>query len=469
MTISNAHSPVPAPARRGSHQTVAGRAALALKDTQRDALLLGGILGSFFIDTSLLSGIEVRLFDVLFVVFLAHITLRGRNWLRFDALAAPELALFMICGLFGLASSLFVNSLKATAVDGAQLLEYTFFVMTLVCVLNNPRSMQSFMNGFAVVVGGLAVWAVIHAAMQGDILRGYKEGDFKLTFGIFALINLVMCMAPFERKQMWFYLMPVSLLGLLLSGERKTWLGFMVAAAAAGLAYGLLRKRVGGVAVVSLAIGLLAIAVYSIIPELLGSTYISKQISTFEQITAITSIGDSITTTELQGISNNVRLYLAHIATDLMEQNPWFGVGTSKFIDYTRVYGDKTLMLSTHNEYLRVGAENGIPALVLYCSTFLVMIWRAFSLCRRPHVTQVPYASTMVLFSVGLTVFATIVIAFLAVGARTLYFPLLSIGMLIATREYITAYQRKNPAQAVRHLARGKAARVSRLSKSFAK
>ena len=85
----------------------------------------------------------------------------------------------------------------------------------------------------------------------------------------------------------------------------------------------------------------------------------------YDRFTALE--GGSTTEQSAYG-SYEERMYLMERAVDAIEHYPIFGLGLRNFRTYSLIWHD------VHMTYLQVGAEGGIPVLILY----LMFFWRAF-------------------------------------------------------------------------------------------
>jgi O-antigen ligase len=67
--------------------------------------------------------------------------------------------------------------------------------------------------------------------------------------------------------------------------------------------------------------------------------------------------------------SANERLLLAQAGLEMLRQYPWTGVGAGNFKVFVRRFGPVNEQHIAHNTYVSVGAEEGLPGLVLFVST----------------------------------------------------------------------------------------------------
>lgn len=103
-------------------------------------------------------------------------------------------------------------------------------------------------------------------------------------------------------------------------------------------------------------------------------------------------VEEKLKTTNHQLISNtddslNSRTYYGNIAKDLIKNHPYFGIGIGS---YTYIYEKQNInnyvkngnymykFLYPHNMYLQLGAEIGIPGMILFFSIFVISLFKDF-------------------------------------------------------------------------------------------
>ena len=137
---------------------------------------------------------------------------------------------------------------------------------------------------------------------------------------------------------------------ILLSGERKAYIAFIIA-----IALMLNPKNVGSY-LVPIAAGVL---VYIGI-KLSGSQYVLRQVQTLLATIGIGPMPDSLSSTE--------REWQIHLGLLFLRQNPLFGVGTNGFMRISQALysANDFSQIGIHGEALRVLVEDGILGLCVY-------------------------------------------------------------------------------------------------------
>ncbi len=83
--------------------------------------------------------------------------------------------------------------------------------------------------------------------------------------------------------------------------------------------------------------------------------------------------------------SRNARLVAWRTAFNMIQDNPWFGVGMrnfqSRFLDYYDGPRAGTTTYVSHNSYLQIWAESGTPAFIVY----MALLLSVFVVCRRAN------------------------------------------------------------------------------------
>jgi O-Antigen ligase len=160
--------------------------------------------------------------------------------------------------------------------------------------------------------------------------------------------------------------LPLMLPILLLSGERKALLFFLIC----GLFYLVHAKFFIRPNSWLAILGAMAIAML-LAPSILEIPYVEKQVE---------SILAPISTAQMQiyssseyfaeSLSNAQRVFATKIGFELLLRSPITGVGTNAYQEIVRArfsYLPPVMMSSIHSEFLRVLVENGVVGLLLFC------------------------------------------------------------------------------------------------------
>ena len=150
---------------------------------------------------------------------------------------------------------------------------------------------------------------------------------------------------------------------ILLSGERKAYIAFIIA-----IGLMLNPKHAGSYLVPILAIVLVYVGV-----RVSGSPYILRQVQTLLATVGIGPMPDSISSAE--------RAWQIHLGLLFLRQNPLFGVGTNGFLILSQsLYSANDFsQIGIHGEALRVVVEDGLVGLGIYLVFILSSAGQLFS------------------------------------------------------------------------------------------
>jgi O-antigen ligase len=108
------------------------------------------------------------------------------------------------------------------------------------------------------------------------------------------------------------------------------------------------------------------------------------------------------------GESLSERASLAQSALSMIFSRPFFGVGPNNFISSLPFFSKNSFVLQpVHNVYLLVGAELGIPGIILFCGFLWSIIKRFYLLWRKSLVVE-----RNRLLPLGLALFAILFLGF---------------------------------------------------------
>ncbi|WP_214325880.1 O-antigen ligase family protein [Nonomuraea sediminis] len=202
----------------------------------------------------------------------------------------------------------------------------------------------------------LFVWSSVAVAvfafsrgLYGGNNRLYTEVYYSTWLGIIEGPAVVVCigLAYVRRTPLWLAPAAICLACVIASGSRAGML-----AAVVGVTFFLMTGRTGFLRVLyMLVLGL-------------GAVMILRYGGSAEDLLAPLRAGSSIDSSDMH------RTGLMTSSLQLIAQHPLRGVGYGNLVDMIDIsYGPRT---GAHNDYIRLAAENGLPALVL----FLVLVFR---------------------------------------------------------------------------------------------
>jgi O-antigen ligase len=284
--------------------------------------------------------------------------------------ASPQARLF---ALF-IAGTLVSAGLNGSALWAVA--KYLAFIMFLPFVLTAVRTEDDLRRVVYTLV--LALTLIFPYALRqvgryqgGRLGVGLYEPNY-LAANLLLVIPLAFAIAgcqPTGRKRwVWIGAGLVLLSALVMTSSRGGFLGLL----AAGMVYAYRRLGLKG----ALAAGALLIA--AVLPTDLGE----RALATFDR-TAEAPAG-------LEA-SNRAHTALFWGGVRMMADAPLFGVGPQRFSDYSRQYSGLDIDYIAHNTYLELGAETGLPVLVLYLlvvATTVAALGRVARLRHRPETRE---------------------------------------------------------------------------------
>lgn len=235
---------------------------------------------------------------------------------------------------------------------------------------------------------GLLIFVVAYHVARDQYISYKLLSDPKAVFDLLPLMLLVLRRSrAISAKFLLPVLLPVFVVALLLSGERKAYILLLLVSPY------LLNFRSLTTYLLPLALGL----ALSLGLSFDRSGYVERQFNTFSELAH---------GSDQKTISDEARSWAIRHAAQLFVDNPVIGVGTngySRTIDPT-LFG--SVGVGPHNEWLRVAAENGITGLLLFSAT---IAWGLIGLLRR-HVDGRPRTRSEK--SIAFAVLATLLVYF---------------------------------------------------------
>jgi hypothetical protein len=201
----------------------------------------------------------------------------------------------------------------------------------------------------AAMAGAVAAgWALAAGRREGGRLVGFAQNPNFL--GALLALSLVAAagLAFRHRRPAWLVPAAVCVAAMAATQSRGAFVS-----ATAGVAALLLQGRRRGI---QMAIVACAVVFGTVFPAAIG---------TVEHV----AIGDRPAAELSQ--NSSVREHVAWYAAKVAAGHPLRGIGYGVFPSYAENSPDLGIYIATHNDYLRLAAETGIPALIV----FLVLIW----------------------------------------------------------------------------------------------
>lgn len=132
---------------------------------------------------------------------------------------------------------------------------------------------------------------------------------------------------------------------------------------------------------VSIALAVLIVAVFQVREFTLPYSVFGRMTTTYRADRSGDSLKDKLDT------SSRKRLTIWEGGLDMMKEQPLFGVGYGRFPEVIGKYRPSVAGMDPHNNFLKIGAEMGIPALVSFVGVLAVCFchaWRLFTRVEDP-------------------------------------------------------------------------------------
>lgn len=223
-----------------------------------------------------------------------------------------------------------------------------FGFVTAFAARYSTHSLRQFFKAFAPVAVLILGYTIYWHISNGFYFQWKRLGEPKALFDLLPL----MAAAWIWSRNRFPAVLGVLLLALvgvliLLSGERKAYVAFILALAL------MLNPRHPLAYLAPLA----ALAGVYFAVQLFDVPYITRQVNTLLALVGLVPAPDSISSVQ--------RAWQLHVGMILFNTSPLFGVGTNGFSEITRrMYSENFVGL--HGEFLRILVENGIVGLTAY-------------------------------------------------------------------------------------------------------
>ncbi|WP_338676834.1 O-antigen ligase family protein [Streptomyces sp. SCSIO 30461] len=302
-------------------------------------------------------------------ILLLRILLRGLR-LRCDLLA---LALVVLLALAAAASHLLPPLPTIAEGDGAGCAALVMGLALVAVSAMAPADPRRIAQVVALSGAAVAGHLLVQGEQATDRLIGLGLNPNYL--GAMLALPLVATAGLARLQRSWLWLLPALVLATAITETRSRGAFLMVAAGVTCvlLAGRPLRRKV-----------LIAAAAFAAALLLPGT---------------LDAVGDMLTgnrqSAELSA-NNDVRGRAAWVAARMALDHPLRGIGYGAFPDFARMSPELGIYINTHNDYLRLAAESGVSALVL----FAALLWLA--LARRHSPEQAVLQSMGVAAAVGL-------------------------------------------------------------------
>lgn len=315
---------------------------------------------------------NVLLLMVLFSWFISHESREERFLLR-TPLNFP-LFLFALLGII----SLVQGSYYMVDIEGGNII-FSFWrwyvpMFLYIVVVNNVRDKESIKKVFVIIMFTAVVVALItirqHANL-GDVSSWAKARIGGIagnpnTLGAFfvnyAPLLLGICIYNAHKIRSWTYMIFFLLCarGAHVTYSRGTWLAFGVGALLVIVITRSKKLIIPGILLI-----ILVIINPSILPESITGRF--KSTFTHEQTYFEQSVEEKVEK------SASDRIIIWRGALNMIKKNPILGFGFGVFPYFIMDYSEIEEKRDAHNTYLRIAAEMGVPALLVFLSLLIIV------------------------------------------------------------------------------------------------
>jgi O-antigen ligase len=265
--------------------------------------------------------------------------------------------------------------LVSAALNGSALwaiAKYLAFLMFLPFVLVTVRTEEDLRRVIHTIV--LAMTLIFPYALrqvgryQARLGVGlYEPNYFAATLVLVIPLAFAIASVQPTRQKRWLWAGAglVLVVSLFMTSSRGGFLGLLVA----GMVFAYRRFGLKG------ALGILFLLILAALPTDLGERAMATLDRNAEAPAGLEA-------------SNQAHTALFWGGFRMMMDSPLFGVGPQRFADYSQAYSGLNISYIAHNTYLELGAEAGLPVLLLYVllvATSVAMLGRVAKLRNRPE------------------------------------------------------------------------------------
>jgi O-antigen ligase len=252
---------------------------------------------------------------------------------------------------------------RVSAANGLLFVEQAFVAVLFVWAFAarySQVSMRRYLRFTGIGMAGLLIVVLYYHFSRGVFTALKLLNDPKAVFDVLPVMLLVLRFSETRLgRSLYVVLLPIFITAILLSGERKAYILLALIAP-------FLINLKATATYVGLLVLLLAVPVGISLDR---HGYIDRQLST------LASFAEGKTEST---ISDDKRGWAVAYALKLFEENPLIGVGTNGY--HEAAMSDYREVAGTHNEWMRVAAENGLLGLFFYTTT---VFWGFVGLFRR--------------------------------------------------------------------------------------
>jgi O-antigen ligase len=343
-----------------------------------------------------LGSVIVRPSDILLLILLgieAAFSIDNRNGIpQVYGLKTGVTVMYLILVIYKFIDGVYKVDFKTSFEEFSQAFEYFLFYLLAIKYLWKYENREKFFKFLQICCLSIAIFTAFYHISMGK-LTDYKEFDeARLSFGIGALLSFYFFLKRSASFSTLIFIIAFVL--MILSGERKGWLAFMLSACYINfffegrikLTTGFFLRRIVGPA-------LLIIVFFITSSYLSDDIYYEQQQSTFEELPAlIANFQENLEnrqnidyTQAFASRSDAVRYYVFMTGIYEFEKDPLFGIGPGNFRKIIiEVSPDPWIRNGAHNEYLNDLVEYGSIGLLL----FLILLIFVFRMIKKIRLTD---------------------------------------------------------------------------------
>lgn len=383
--------------------------------------------------------LRLRFFDALLALWLAVYALATAQRGSLPKIAAPGYLLtFAAFAIYAFMVNIFAAGGGAAIRELIQHIEFILFACLIAPIVTDDRQREGFLLAFLV---GIATIAVANAAAHWmfGYYGSYKLfGVAKLSYGLATFMLVLRVVLERQAGRFMILLAALACIGILmlLSSERKGWVAVITASSFIFVLIVMQSRGEGAAIRHRLLFGLLiAIPLLAMVfPYLLRIDVFEAQLAKLAAASATRNATELVLySPEIVYESNLVRSFLLDESWRAFLASPVVGHGTEGLQHFIyRSYPETPYVTGAHNEFVAVAVEYGAVGLLLYLSTWALLLRDAlfFGFLRRQ---QIAFHDRM--FFAGIIVYGMVVCMFLAASAATIFYLALPVALGMALRQ----------------------------------
>ena len=314
----------------------------------------------------------VRLFDILILIglFINFIKIieKGTINLKFNIFIFIFILFNISIFVFGLKNS----QLNILIKNIIQNFEFLFLLVILINIFKNEETKKIFLKYFIFLLGTLVFFTTLWHINNGFFYRFKMLNELKSTYGLFALFIFPYFLIKKNLKYDLIFI--ISLILLILSVERKGWIGFIMGALLILYFYKkrnpiLYNKKMNKKWLKFIIIILFILILLFILIN--NNEYLSYRVSSLTEVfNLLTKFDSSI---NIESVSE-VRFITLNYGFKIFLNNPIIGIGEENFKTEIAKYIPENKVKGPHNIFLKYLVENGFIVFSIYFFLYIILL-----------------------------------------------------------------------------------------------